>query len=403
MKRLLLALLGTVLLAPATWGEQAKEAEPAAQKAAQRPKPQPYIPDPVLAELDVLFRLQDAAARGVSDAASLQKGMLVAVGEKLMALNDAESQRLGSYVAGYVLSGGDPQTAEKFAQLNGLPASQRRLLEGAALFMKGEREAAAKQFDGLDPLQWPARVAGRLALAQALLADDETLHQKSLAIAVSAMPGTLIEESALRRSALAHAEARKERPFWWRLDRYQRRFPNSLYAAGFWDEVMRVIVSWHSGSGQKDTGTPPDVERLDLILGTMELPRRRALYLQLTRMAAAVNDVTLTEFAARRLLRLSLSGSQEEQVARLYLALYAVASEKSDDSRAQLSALNHTLLNAQEAALLAAGLSVAREITSGVSKGSSPVADQANQITPLESRGEKLLEDTEKLLGGGRS
>lgn len=402
MKRLLTVLMGIVLLAPVTWAEQVKEAEPA-QPAAERPKPQPYIPDPILAELDVLFRLQDAAARGVSDAASLQKGMLVAVGEKLMTLDEKETQRLGPYVAGYVLSGGNPQAAERLAKLEGLPAPQRRLLEGTALFMKGERQEAAKKFDGLDPLHWPSRVAGRLALAQALLTDDEQLRQKSLAVAISAMPGSLIEESALRRSALAYAESRKENPFWQRLERYQRRFPHSLYGAGFWDEVLRAIVSWHAAAGQKDGNAAPELERLDLILGTMEVPRRRALYLSLTRIAAAVNDVPLTEFAARRLLRLSVPGSQEEQVARLYLALYAVASENSDGSRAQLSALNHTLLNAQEAALLTAGLSVAREITSELPAETSPLATQEIEITPLESRGEKLLEDTDKLLGGGRS
>lgn len=405
MKRFLVALAGAALLghAPASWAEQAHEATPPAQAAAERPKPEPYVPNPVLAELDVLFRLQDAAARGVSDAASLQKGMLVAVGAKLMALNDAERERLGPYVAGYVLSGGDPQTAETLAKFEGLPAAERHLLGGSALFMKGERQEAAKQLGSLDPLQWPARVAGRLALAQALLTDDEPSRQRSLAIAISAMPGSLIEESALRRSALAYAEARKEEPFWWRLERYQRRFPNSLYAAGFWEEVLRVIVAWHAGTPIRNAEPSPKLERLDLILGSMEVARRRGLYLQLTRLAAAVSDASLTEFAARRLLRLSVAGSQEEQVARLYLALYAVASENSEASRAQLSALNPSLLNAREAALLAAGLSVAREITSEVSNEASPFSEQAKDITPLQSRGEKLLEETEKLLGGGRS
>lgn len=397
-----MAFIGTVLLVPVTWGEQAPDPE-LAQKASERPKPEPYVRDPVLAELDVLFRLQDAAARGVSDAASLQKAMLVAIGKKLMTLGEAESQRLGSYVAGYVLSGGDPHTAEKLAKVESLPVSQRRLLEGAARFMKGERQEAAKQLEALDPLQLPGRVAGRLALAQALLTDDEQLRQSRLAMAISAMPGSLIEESALRRSALAYAEAGKEQLFWRRLERYQRRFPNSLYGAGFWEEVLRLIVSWHVAAGRQDSDSPLELARLDHILCAMELPRRRSLYLNLTRMAATVNDLPLTEFAARRLLRLSVMGSQEEQVARLYLALYAVASENSEDSRAQLLALNYKLLNEQELALLAAGLSIALEITGDVPAEAAPPAEQSVETTPLEDRGEKLLEDTDKLLGGGRS
>jgi chemotaxis protein MotC len=230
-----------------------------------------------------------------------------------------------------------------------------------------------------------------------LLEQDPAARQTGLAIAVALMPGTLVEESAVRRSTLAFAETADEKQFWKRLERYQRRFPDSLYARSFWEEVVSQLASW------KSRGEAPDLTRLDLIVRDMPASRRRNLYLHLARESSAVDNVAFVEFGASRTKRLALEGSMEDQAARLYLSLYAVASEEGDRSLADLRSLNRNLLNAQDRALLDAGLWIAQQIGRPPEAGQSGTAEEALPKTPLETRAESLLADIDKILAGRRS
>jgi chemotaxis protein MotC len=351
----------------------------------------------LLHELDALFLLQDATARGRRDAAVLQKPLLLAIGKEIGEDASVEPDRLAPYVAGYVLSGGDPATAVTLSKSDSLSPFHRRLLEGVSLFMRGNRQEAAGLLKAIDVLKLPARVAGRVALAQALLEQDPAARQTGLAIAVALMPGTLVEESAVRRSTLAFAETADEKQFWKRLERYQRRFPDSLYARSFWEEVVSQLANW------KSRGEAPDLTRLDLIVKDMPASRRRHLYLHLARASSTIDNVAFVEFGASRTKRLALEGSMEDQAARLYLSLYAVASEEGDRSLADLRSVNRNLLNAQDRALLDAGLWIAEQIDRPPEAGRSGTAEEALPKTPLETRAESLLADVDKILVGRRS
>lgn len=342
----------------------------------------------IVHDLDALFLLQDATARGRGDAATLQKPLLRSIGRAFTTTTD-DPNRLAPHAAAYVLSGGDPEVADALAGREGMQQANRRMLEGVALFMRNDREEAAKRLASIDTALLPRRLAGRMALAQALLEKDGSLAQQRFALAMAAMPGTLVEESSLRRSALAHAAAHEEAAFWKRLTRYQRRFPDSLYARSFWEEVMGHLATWHA----KPPG--PSLDRLDLVLGTMPLSRRRALYLQLTRRAASQSDVALVQFAADRVRRLSEEGSLEDQVAAFYVALYAIASAQGDAALKQLQSVNRGLLLPEERALLLAGLSIGQQIARPMM---APATDDTAEKSPLMSRGESLLGDIDRLL-----
>jgi chemotaxis protein MotC len=351
----------------------------------------------LLQELDALFLLQDATARGRQDAAILQKSLLLAIGEKLGQDDQAEPDRLAPYIAGYVLSGGDPATAVTLARSDSLSSFHRRLLEGVALFMQGDRQEAAKLLGAIDVLDLPARVAGRVALAQALLERDQVARQSGLSMAAALMPGTLVEESALRRSTLAFAETADEEQFWKRLDRYHRRFADSLYARAFWEEVVSQLANW------KTRGEAPDLTRLDLILKDMPVSRRRHLYLHLARQSSRVDNVAFVEFGASRAKRLALDGSMEEHTAKLYLSLHAIASEESGKSFADLRSVDRNLLSAEERALRDAGLWIAQQINRPPDEGQSGIAEEANPKTPLQTRAVSLLEEVDRILAGRRS
>jgi chemotaxis protein MotC len=383
MKALIAAMGVWAMLVPAFAAEEHEAPAASAEEKAAR--------DVLLNDLDALFLLQDATASGRSDAAALQKPLLVSIGERLSEGSAIGPDTLAPLVAGYVLSGGDPDAAAALAQSDQLSPSHRQLVEGVSLFMRGDRVEAAKLLGDMDSSRLPARIAGRVALAQALLQQDPGARQSGLSTAIAAMPGTLVEESALRRSTLAFAEEADEAGFWRRLDRYQRRFPDSLYARSFWDEVMSNLAEWSSKA------KPPDLAKLDLTLMEMPVSRRRDLYLALARQAARINQSALVGFAARRALRLAAAGGREDQTARFYLALYAVASEKVDEARASLDAINRDLLLPHEQALRDAALWVAEEIRRPADPGPM-LATSTKEKSALQERSEELLSEVDKIL-----
>lgn len=401
MKRLLAAFPMLVLLAVAGAGaeETVRHAEPSAKPSGEAEARRPTRRPAILDKFSLLFRLQDQTAAGQADSIAGQKQLLLVIGTELETfLKTASPEQvrlLAPDIAAYVLSGGNPAAAAVLAKNEALDLRNRRILEASAVFMQGDNEAAARLLKDIETRGLPARLIGRLALVQALLNNgDLKAKQTLLAVAMAAMPGSLIEESALRRSALAYAEAHDERRFWERIARYQRRFPNSLYAPSFWRDVSSAIIIWCA----KETGF--DLEMLDLEWKDIQASHRRNLYLELTQLAAAANVRGVTEFAAARLQRLSADGSREDQVARLYMSIYRIASPEGDDALRGLKSVRRESLGNQEQALLDAALAVGEQINRPLPAVSSSAGAEDPEEDALEARAEVVLGGTDKLLEG---
>lgn len=348
----------------------------------------------VVKDIDRLFQLQDATAFGVLQAAEEQKTLLQEIATSLPATDAGAAPLLVHPVAAYVLSGGNPQAAEQLSQREGISPDDKHLLDAVAMFMRGDRAAAAKLFGSMDPLDLPARLTGRVALAQALLKNG-VARQDSFALAIASMPGTLVEESALRRSALAYAEAGDERGFWKRLERYNRRFCFSLYAASFWNEAMAAVIGWKNKSAE------PGLLQFDRVMAPLPEGRRRSLYLELARHAAAAGRPDVTEFAGRRLARLARDGSDEQQQGQLYTALFHIVSSVGDDALAQLKSVRRAALQEIDLAFLDSALALGQQIERPVEIRPEGLQTQPDEKDPLASRGAALLAETSKLLADG--
>ena len=347
--------------------------------------------DDISHEIDELLLLQDRSAQGDGSAMAAQKALLLSIGQKLKTLPESPSTQIASQIAAYVLSGGDPDVAEKLSTAEGMKYGDRMVLAGSAHFMRGEREAAAGTLPKINATELPSRIAGRVALAQALLGDEQT-RQNRLALALSAMPGTLVEESALRRSALAFGEKRDEGAFWRRLDRYSRRFRDSVYADSFWNDALGVIVAWTA------SGHGPDLLRLDVILSQLPIAQRRRLYLVLARQSAVAGSDSLAGFAGRRLRRLAAQGSSEEQLGSFYSSLYEIVSADGDSALLRLRSFNRASLGSLERALLDAGLALGDEIERPAPTITAEADQGEVERSVLETRGSELLSQSNKLL-----
>lgn len=345
-----------------------------------------------LVDLDTLFLLQDATANGQKKAAELQKLLLRDMGERFKQGDILDPNTIATHVAGYVLSGGDPTTAATLMKYEGIQPSNHQLLEGVSLFMRGDRDRAEKLLKDIDIRALPLRVAGRVALSRAALEKNPAIRQHLLSVAVSMMPGTLVEESALRRSAISYAETGQQEDLWRRLERYQRRFPDSLYAESFWDDLVLVLAKWHM------KGITLNFLRLDLIMQEIDVPRRRDLYLHLARQSSRANNTAVADYAAGRTLGLADEGSADQQTAKLYLALYTLGSEPEDMMLEELTSIRRDMLTLEDKGLLDAGLWIAQQISKTPIVNPDGESVETPEKAPLQIRLEKLLVEVDKLL-----
>ncbi len=339
---------------------------------------------PLARELRALFLAQDGVASGHASAVKLQKSMLVQIAETLKAeLQKPGNEQLAHSIMAYVLSGGNPQFADVLAAKESVGPRERRLLTFCSAYMRGEADKARKllRFDDLSAL--PPQLQGRMALARSLLPEAEEFKaQDLLGLAIATLPGTLVEESALRRSALAFLEKQDGDHFWKRIDRYNRRFGRSLYARPFLGDIVNKLIS------AEKAGSTWDWQRLDGAILHLPQAVRRSVYLEVAAGAASANLRNLTRHAARRVLRLAVSGSTEEQQALLYLSIFPSTTEDWNSMSESLSRLRSSNLPPPQQALLAA----AKQVATAVRQDTSLLdpADRESEVEELSDLSKRL-------------
>lgn len=361
----------------------------------------PAEPSEFRALLRQLYRMQDAVAQGDRAGIAGQKQILSELKVKGLELLDAEmmGQAAATSVAGYVLSGGQPEIAELLAEQDGIESRSKGLLKGSAAYMRGQMDNAAKEFAAIEPRVLPAETGGRVALAKAMLArHDHEEGERLLTLAIAMMPGTLVEESALRRSAIAFADARQPTGFWHRTERYIRRFRNSIYAAEFLSSMTERLVDLDTH------GRAFDFSRADLVLAQLPPSHRRHLFLKISREATARGRRQLAQNASRRLGRLALEGSIESRLAILYTSIHDIASPGNAQAVARLTGLDRIGLEATDLALADAALAVAGQIDAPPSIANDRNREDSihsSTLSALEDRARSAMGTASQILGSG--
>ena len=115
---------------------------------------------------------------------------------------------------------------------------------GVKSYVTGDFAKASENLLPLDPKNFEIALGAQLAMTQSQLAKDATALEKinRLSFAADVLPGTLIEEAAIRRilPSLAVAGDARKVSYW--IQRYLRRFPDSLYYQDFEVGVVEVLT-----------------------------------------------------------------------------------------------------------------------------------------------------------------
>jgi hypothetical protein len=143
----------------------------------------------------------------------------------------------------YVLSGGEPSILESLSISPVVTAAQRKFLLGISHYAGADFENARKELGPANAMELDAVLAAQLSIARAQLLPEGDFNEslRLLAFAADSMPGTLIEEAAIRRIVVRSGGAENSTVLFYWAQRYFRRFQNSFYYSDFEASLVSAI------------------------------------------------------------------------------------------------------------------------------------------------------------------
>jgi len=306
-----------------------------------------------------LQSLQDQIARGDLEAHNKQPSLLKRLGEQFQEADPSvwKDPRNSRAAIVFLLSGGAPQIVETL-RARKLLSIDEAILDGAIAYVEGRSEEAKAKLGGVKARTLPATLGAEITLAQsALLAQSdlkatiERLDEVRLL-----MPGTLIEEAALRREIFLVGQVDDFDKFEALATQYFRRYRHSIYAGNF-RQRFALSVARFSFVQQPDR-----FPRLVAVLDNLDRASQRALYLLITRTALVRGKAEMAGLAAERVVALTDEGSTDRTRAQLYRAAARLVTDAHEQALVDLQQIDTGRLPAQDAELLGAALALGRNV-----------------------------------------
>ncbi|MFG1425758.1 hypothetical protein [Roseixanthobacter glucoisosaccharinicivorans] len=302
-----------------------------------------------------LQRLQDKVAAGSVEAVDGQRRLLAQIDQDFRAAPQAvwQDPRNARALVIHVLSGGNPAVLRGILAQEPLPALDERLLRGALAYVEGREEQALRLFGEIDARTLPNALGAQVAIAQAAttVRKDPAKAAQLLDLARLLMPGTLVEEAALRRQILVASQSGDTDQFGRLSRQYLDRFAHSVYAGNFRQRFAAALTR------MPFIDAPDGFQRLDHLLEPLDEASRREIFLLVARSAVIQGKAKTTITAAERVLASAPPLSNDAERARLYkAAAQAVTHDGFEQAQSALAALDRDRLAPPDAALLDAAL-----------------------------------------------
>ncbi len=320
-----------------------------------------------------LQTLQAQIATGNAAAVTAQRELLTVMEQRFLAAPPSVWQdgRNARAAVIYTLSGGNPRLMRGLLAITPPIAVDANLAAGALAYIENREDEAQKRLLPLEARTLPMSLGGQVALVQAGLVAREDLNRaiKLLDDARLLMPGTLVEEAALRREVFLVAQTGNLDRFEFLSRQYLRRFGTSIYAEDFRQRFATAIA--RLGIADGDDRFP----RLEAILKSSDPENQRALFLQLAQAAVVHGKLTTARSAASDAAKLSPIGGGDAMRAGLYDAAASIATGNDiGEVQMRLASLNSRQLGRRDADLLDAATAVA-----------TAVAEVPDEPVPLET------------------
>ena len=376
---------------------------------AEDPDATPADPSPV-ALVRSLQILQEQIANGNVAAHSAQGALLERIETRFtQAPPDTwQDPRNARAAVIYLLGGGKPATIRVLLSYDKPPAIEDRLIKGALAYVEGHEEEALDLLRTVDVRRLPPSLGGPVALVQSALIvrQDVAAAMAFLDEARLLMPGTLVEEAALRREIFLAGQIDNAEKFEALAIQYIRRFRHSIYAGNFREHLAVALTRF---SFAQNTTMFSRVQR---ILGQLDPASRRNLYLMVARTAVLRGKTDMARLAAEQAAAASRDGSPDSDRARLYRAITSVLGDSYEDGMRDLAKIDRKRLSARDVELLDATQRLAGQVrkwpdgaapgqrTATPAEPPPPTAriDTASAAGKTINYAQKLLEDVDKML-----
>lgn len=356
-----------------------------------------------------LQRLQDQIVSGDEQAHSARQKMLKYMADNFAKVRiiDWQKKRNAEALLIFLLSGGDPGIASRLAGIKNQPNLPKGALAGALAFVVGDFKQAQKLLDPVNAEAMSVNAGAQIALVKARLLSSSD-HKKALDFLAKVrlwMPGTLLEEVALRRSlSLAIKHNDRKRFLMWS-SQYTRRFSKSFYLPNFISQFSYYVA-------RLDFSTQPKLPtEVGKILDPLSRNHQASVYLTVARAAVLNGKNAQAEFMARKALALLKDSPKYSARAMLYLAGSQIATKRRHEAIALLSKIDKKLLEIDDRKIFdAAGLMIEQiqrkpldqplVMRKKVKEGDrrKPGERYKEQSSPTLIRAQKLVESVEKLL-----
>lgn len=328
-----------------------------------------------------LNALQDESTQGNAEAHAQQRQLISRIAQEFPLVNGEtwKDPRNVRAAVVYALSGGEPRVLKSLFSLRQLPGVDEKLLNATLAYSEGRNAEALELLNQIDARTLDPGLGARVALVHAglVIGKDPKVAVPLLEQARLLAPGTVVEDAALRRQVFVMAGLREFDAFEMLASQYMRRFPNSVYAGAFREQLAAEVTSLRYG---------PDEERLprlEALLDSVDVANRRQCYLLIAQEAVLKGRVELARLAARHAVRLTAGHVRS----RVYEAAVLIVTEDYDSGIAALMNIDKAGLEVRDAELLEAAFAVAEEVR-------RPVAPDAGILPPEDpvasSKGDSL-------------
>jgi chemotaxis protein MotC len=348
--------------------------------------------------------IQDQIVRGnVSAKAKLPK-LIEQISDRLLAADrevwrDAKNARAAVI---YTLSGGQARVVRKVIEIGLSPEPEIILMRGALAYVEGREADAKKILSGIDVKTLSPAAAGHIAMIQSALVAKENPGEaiRLLDLARILAPGTLVEETALRREIVLADEITDIDKFAFLSSEYIWRFRSSAYFESFRQRFVASAI--HFGLTIKST----EFAALEELVGQVDSAGQLRLYLLIAQKSIIDGKPEAARFAAGKAIRLSEDGSIELARSKLYEAAALILTDQFEPGVGELEGVDASRLPKQDSELKEAVASLAKLIGDGPGNPQEPVKPELNEYgvsakgeSPATASASALIDLAQQKLG----
>lgn len=299
-------------------------------------------------------------------------------------INGADEKTVRAIIIYFLCGGAAPKDKNKI-----LSGSSKfgPLLNASLLYAEGKDGGVPKELMLIDPKSVSQILGGHLALIQAgaLIGSDNARAVGLLDLARLLMPGSLVEEAALRREVAILDPVREVDKIVLLSFRYVSLYSKSPYAKNFWDTLRRLILGESASAS---------ASKFVIVFDKAPPELKATLNLELARQALIEGRFEDARVSIERASSVDDTDSQK----RVELYRSILASLKDDKLELPLERFDLAKLNAKESALVGMVSSIRSALSARDAKAQT-VRDETYEMSTSVRRALSNADDLLKRAG----